>query len=88
MPEIQTLGETSFIFLIRNFLMLWIKTRFHDFRVQSLYGGKYTLLEPSAELIQKHKKWSILFKRMLYAIVDGIVIEDDGNRMHWTWFVF
>ncbi|WP_158730017.1 MULTISPECIES: RimK family alpha-L-glutamate ligase [unclassified Flavobacterium] len=78
MPEIQTLGETSFIFFDKKFSHAVNKKPVSgDFRVQSLYGGKYTLVEPSAELIQKAQKVVNTFQEdLLYARVDGIVIEE------------
>jgi hypothetical protein len=86
MPDSNT-GWNIIHFFDKNFLMLWIKTCSDDFRVQSLYGGKYTLVEPSWTHTKAQKVVNT-FQEDLYAIVDGIVIEDDGNRMHWTWFVF
>ncbi len=79
MPEIQTLGETSFIFFDKKFSHAVNKKPVSgDFRVQSLYGGKYTLIEPSAELIQKAQKVVNTFQEdLLYARVDGIVIKNE-----------
>jgi hypothetical protein len=55
MPEIQTIGETSFIFSIKNSHMPLIKP-VDDFRVQSLFGGQYTLVQPTTTLIEKAQK--------------------------------
>jgi hypothetical protein len=33
-----------------------------DFRVQSLFGGQYTLVQPTTTLIEKAKKLSIHFQ--------------------------
>ena len=79
MPEIQTLGETSFIFFNKKFSHAVNKKPVDgDFRVQSLFGGKYTLVQPSAELIEKAQKVVNTFQeKLLYARVDGIVIEEE-----------
>lgn len=82
-PEIQTLGETSFIFFNKEFSHAVNKKPVSgDFRVQSLFGGQYTLVQPSAELIQKAKKVLDSFPdQILYARVDGIVVENELQLM-------
>ncbi|MBC7605407.1 MAG: hypothetical protein H7199_00385 [Burkholderiales bacterium] len=79
MPEIQTLGETSFIFFNKKFSHAVNKTPVEgDFRVQSLFGGKYTLVQPNKEVIEKAQKIvDSLPKDLLYARVDGILIENE-----------
>ncbi|TRX00148.1 ATP-grasp domain-containing protein [Flavobacterium gawalongense] len=78
MPQIQTLGETSFIFFNKKFSHAVNKKPVDgDFRVQSLFGGKYNLVQPSQELIEKVQKIVHTFpENLLYARVDGIVIND------------
>ena len=79
MPEIQTLGETSFIFFNKKFSHAVNKKPVDgDFRVQSLYGGQYTLVQPEVELIEKAQKIvDSLPKDLLYARVDGILKENE-----------
>lgn len=81
MPEIQTLGETSFIFFNKKFSHAINKKPIDgDFRVQSQFGGKYNLIHPSQELIDKAQKVVNTFDdKLLYARVDGIVI---GSELH------
>lgn len=79
MPEIQTLGETSFIFFNKKFSHAVNKKPVDgDFRVQSLFGGKYNLVQPSPEMIEKAQKVVDTFKEnLLYARVDGILIDNE-----------
>ncbi|MFV8269751.1 ATP-grasp domain-containing protein [Flavobacterium sp. GT2N3] len=79
MPEIQTLGETSFIFFNKKFSHAVNKKPVDgDFRVQSLFGGKYNLVQPSLEMIEKAQKVVDTFKEnLLYARVDGILIDNE-----------
>lgn len=79
MPEIQTLGETSFIFFNKKFSHAVNKKPVDgDFRVQSLFGGKYTSVHPNPEMIQKAQKVIDTFQEeLLYARVDGILIDDE-----------
>jgi glutathione synthase/RimK-type ligase-like ATP-grasp enzyme len=83
MPEIQTLGETSFIFFNKKFSHAVNKKPIDgDFRVQSQFGGKYTLIQPSQELIDKAQKVVNTFNdKLLYARVDGIVIDTELHLM-------
>ena len=76
MPEIQTLGETSLIFFNKKFSHCVNKKPVDgDFRVQSQFGGKYSLVQPSQELIEKAQKIVNTFpENLLYARVDGIII--------------
>jgi len=80
-PEIKHLGETSFIFFNRIFShAINKKPTEGDFRVQIQYGGKYTLLEPSIELINQAKQvLEQIPEKLLYARIDGIVKE---NQLH------
>lgn len=83
MPEIQTLGETSFIFFNKKFSHAINKKPIDgDFRVQSQFGGKYNLIHPSQELIDKAQKVVDTFHdKLLYARVDGIVIDTELHLM-------
>lgn len=80
-PEIKDLGETSFIFFDGKFSHAVNKKPVeNDFRVQIQYGGKYTLIEPNADLLlQAELILSKIPEKLLYARVDGIVIE---NKLH------
>lgn len=80
-PEIKELGETSFIFFDGKFSHAVNKKPVeNDFRVQIQYGGKYTLIEPNADLLlQAELILSKVHEKLLYARVDGIVIE---NKLH------
>lgn len=83
MPEIQTLGETSFIFFNKKFSHAVNKKPVEgDFRIQVQFGGKYKLIEPSQELIEKAQKIVNTFPdNLLYARVDGIIIENELHLM-------
>jgi glutathione synthase/RimK-type ligase-like ATP-grasp enzyme len=83
MPEIQTLGETSFIFFNKKFSHAVNKKPAEgDFRIQSQFGGKYELTKPSPELIEKAQNIVNTFTgTLLYARVDGIVIENELHLM-------
>jgi glutathione synthase/RimK-type ligase-like ATP-grasp enzyme len=81
MPEIQTLGETSFIFFNKKFSHAVNKKPAEgDFRIQVQFGGQYTLINPDKELIEQAQKVVDLFnENLLYARVDGIIIN---NQLH------
>lgn len=83
MPEIQTLGETSFIFFNKQFSHAVNKKPVDgDFRIQVQFGGKYSLVQPNAELIKKAQKIVNTFpEKLLYARVDGIAIENELHLM-------
>lgn len=83
MPEIEDLGETSFIFFNKKFSHCVNKKPMEgDFRVQVQFGGKYTSVQPHFELIEKAQKIVNLFNSdLLYARVDGIVIENELHLM-------
>ena len=56
-PEIKTLGETSFIFFNKKFSHCINKKPVDgDFRVQVQFGGKYTAIQPLPILIEKAQK--------------------------------
>lgn len=80
-PEIKDLGETSFIFFNGKFSHAVNKKPIeNDFRVQIQYGGKYILIHPKVELVaQAELVLSKINEKLLYARVDGIVIE---NKLH------
>jgi glutathione synthase/RimK-type ligase-like ATP-grasp enzyme len=80
-PEIQSLGETSFIFFNKKFSHAVNKKPVEgDFRIQVQFGGKYTLVEPNSNLITQAQKIVNRFADdLLYARVDGIIID---NQLH------
>jgi glutathione synthase/RimK-type ligase-like ATP-grasp enzyme len=82
-PQIQSIGETSFIFFNKKFSHAVNKKPVDgDFRVQSLFGGKYNLVQPSQQLIKQAQKVVDTFtEELLYARVDGIIIDDTLNLM-------
>ena len=81
--EITSLGETSFIFFNKQFShCVNKKPAENDFRIQVQFGGKYTLIQPSIELIEQAQKIVNLFPdNLLYARVDGIIIDNQINLM-------
>jgi glutathione synthase/RimK-type ligase-like ATP-grasp enzyme len=80
-PEIKIVGETSFIFFNGKFSHAVNKKPVaNDFRVQFQYGGKYSLIEPSTDLILQAEAILTHFpEKLLYARVDGIIME---NQLH------
>ncbi len=78
-PEIETVGETSFIFFNKKFSHCVNKMPFKgDFRVQSQFGGNYTIVEPSQTLIDKAQKIVNTFtEELLYCRIDCIVIDNN-----------
>jgi glutathione synthase/RimK-type ligase-like ATP-grasp enzyme len=82
-PEIQTEGETSFIFFNKKFSHAVNKKPVEgDFRIQSQFGGTYKLINPTQELIHKAQKIVNTFPdNLLYARVDGIIIENELHLM-------
>lgn len=82
-PEIQTLGETSFIFFNKKYSHCIIKKPLEgEFRIQVQFGGKYTSIQPSAALIEKAQKVVDTFHgKLLYARVDGIIINEELHLM-------
>jgi len=78
-PQIQTLGETSFIFFNKKFSHCVNKTPVAgDFRVQIQFGGKYTLVHPNPALIEQAQQIVNTFQSpLLYARVDGIILNNE-----------
>ena len=83
MPEIETEGETSFIFFNKKFSHAINKRPVEgEFRIQVQFGGIYTAIEPSADLIQQAQKIVDTFSgNLLYARVDGIIINNQLQLM-------
>lgn len=83
MPQIQTEGETSFIFFNKKFShSINKKPAQGDFRIQVQFGGQYTAFEPSSDLIRQAQKIVDLFPSdLLYARVDGIIINNELQLM-------
>jgi glutathione synthase/RimK-type ligase-like ATP-grasp enzyme len=83
MPEIQTVGETSFIFFNKKFSHAVNKKPIPgDFRIQVQFGGIYRLINPDTALLAKAQKIVDSFKaKLLYARVDGIVIDNELHLM-------
>jgi len=82
-PEIETEGETSFIFFNKKFShAINKKPAAGDFRIQVQFGGVYTSISPNAELIQQAQKIVDTFpNNLLYARVDGIIINNQIQLM-------
>jgi glutathione synthase/RimK-type ligase-like ATP-grasp enzyme len=82
-PEIQTFGETSFIFFNKKFShCVNKKPAENEFRIQVQFGGKYSLIHPNEKLINQAQKIINTFQgNLLYARVDGIVIDNEINLM-------
>lgn len=78
MPEIETLGETSFVFFNKKFSHAITKKPLRgDFRIQKQFGGIYEAYTPSAELLKQAQRIIDLFEDpLLYARVDGICVND------------
>lgn len=83
MPEIETEGETSFIFFNKKFSHAINKKPVEgEFRIQVQFGGKYTSIQPSIALIQQAQKVVDTFSSdVLYARVDGIIINNQLQLM-------
>lgn len=79
--EIKELGETSLIFFNGKFSHAVNKKPVeNDFRVQIQYGGIYTLIQPNEDVLhQAELVLSNFPEKLLYARVDGIIIE---NKLH------
>ena len=82
-PEIATEGETSFIFFNKKFShAINKKPAVGDFRIQVQFGGKYTSITPSEALIQQAQTIINTFpNNLLYARIDGIIINDEIQLM-------
>ena len=83
MPEIQTEGETSFIFSNKQFSHAVNKKPAQgDFRIQVQFGGQYTAFEPNNDLIQQAQQIVNTFpEALLYARVDGIITNNQLQLM-------
>jgi hypothetical protein len=57
------------------------KPKVGDFRVQKQYGGQYQRVDPSAELLQVARHIATLENDLLYARVDGIIIDNQFHLM-------
>jgi glutathione synthase/RimK-type ligase-like ATP-grasp enzyme len=80
LPEIATLGEWSFHFFNNQFSHAIIKTpNPGDFRIQ---GGRVDPVTPSAALLaQAQQIMAETGRELLYARVDGIVLDDQLHLM-------
>ncbi len=83
MPEIKTHGETSFIFFNKKFSHAVNKKPVNnDFRIQQQFGGIYSLIKADQKIIEKAQKIVNTFPEdLLYARVDGIIIENELHLM-------
>jgi glutathione synthase/RimK-type ligase-like ATP-grasp enzyme len=82
-PEITTLGETSFIFFNKKFSHAVNKQAVNgDFRIQQQFGGIYKLIKVDSEIIKKAQKIVHTFsENLLYCRVDGIIIDNELHLM-------
>jgi glutathione synthase/RimK-type ligase-like ATP-grasp enzyme len=82
-PEIISKGETSIIFFNKKYShSINKKPADGEFRIQVQFGGKYTSIQPSKALIEKAQKVVNTFQgKLLYARVDGIIIDDELHLM-------
>ena len=76
-PEVETHGETSFIFFDKKFSHAVNKKPVKgDFRVQVQYGGEYTLVNPEKNILNTVEGIiSTYHEPLVYARVDGIIID-------------
>lgn len=77
-PEIISEGETSLIFFNKKFShSINKKPTKGDFRVQVQFGGNYTSVNPSQDLINQAQAVVNTFtEKLLYARIDGIIINN------------
>lgn len=82
-PEIQTDGEISLIFFNKKFSHAVIKTpKEGDFRIQSQFGGIYSPYDPSIQTLNIAQNIvHFMGEDLLYARVDGILIDDEFHLM-------
>lgn len=82
-PDIQTLGESSFIFFYGKYSHAINKKPVeNDFRVQIQYGGQYVSIKPDTAIVdQARNVLDALPSPSLYARVDGIVSDGTLNVM-------
>lgn len=78
-PAVQEVGELSMIFFNRIYSHAILKKpEAGEFRVQEEYGGKSTPFHPQQAIIDVGNKILTLFdQELLYARVDGLVIEGE-----------
>jgi glutathione synthase/RimK-type ligase-like ATP-grasp enzyme len=83
MPEVQYLGETSLLFFNRKFSHAVCKfPKKGDFRVQSQFGGNYVPTKvPDSIMQQVDQVLTAIEGDLLFARVDGIIIEDEFYLM-------
>lgn len=82
LPEITTGGELSMIFFNGVFSHAVLKKpKEGDFRVQRQYGGLYQRVDPTAELLQLGQQIATLENNLLYARVDGVMIQGKFHLM-------
>ena len=83
MPEIQSEGESSFIFFNKQFShAVNKKPAPGDFRIQVQFGGQYTAFKPNDALIHQAQQIVNTFKdALLYARVDGILCNNQLQLM-------
>jgi glutathione synthase/RimK-type ligase-like ATP-grasp enzyme len=76
LPEVQTRGEWSFIFFMKEYSHAVLKTpKPGDFRVQTDFGGRVTVPEPSPQLINQAERIVRGVKGpLLYARVDAVEV--------------
>jgi glutathione synthase/RimK-type ligase-like ATP-grasp enzyme len=82
-PEISTAGEWSLIFFNKKYSHAVLKLpKENDFRVQSQHGGTYHLKEaPEEIIIQASKIIDTVDDDLLYARVDGVVVDGEFSLM-------
>ena len=80
-PSIQSEGEYSFIFIDNQFSHALVKTaKPGDYRIQSIYGGRETPVQPSTiDLNAAKSVLEVLDQSPLYARVD--MVRDTFGRM-------
>jgi len=78
-PEVQTRGEWSFVFFMKEFSHAVLKTpKPGDFRVQRDFGGRHASAEPSRRLVEQAQKIVRGVKEpLLYARVDGVEVDGE-----------
>jgi glutathione synthase/RimK-type ligase-like ATP-grasp enzyme len=82
LPEITTEGELSMIFFNGTFSHAVLKKpKAGDFRVQRQYGGLYQRVDPTPELLQLAHQIATLENELLYARVDGVMIQGKFHLM-------
>ena len=77
LPEIQTDGEWSLMFIDGEFTHAVVKRpAVGDYRVQEEYGGQATVTEPSPAILENaHSALAAAGPKPAYARVDGVVVN-------------